>query len=101
MSDDINQEQITLLEKSYTIACPRDEVHELLDSASLLNQKMGEIREHDRVMSIEKVAVMAALNLAHELIKVQSEEQSVSSDVSERLLKLSERLSLEIEQFDN
>jgi cell division protein ZapA len=101
MSKEIRQEQIKLLGKEYTIVCPPDERHALLDSAALLNQKMQEIRNVDRVMSMEKIAVMAALNLAHELIVEQKQEKQVSASLTTRIEKLNEQLSRELGQFSD
>ncbi len=67
---------ITLLDKQYQIACPIEERDELLESARLLNQKMQEIRRTGSVIGLERVAIMSALNLAHELVRAQKNGQA-------------------------
>ena len=61
---------IKILEKEYNVACPLEEKASLLASAELLNGKMREIRDSGKVVGLDRVAVMAALNLANELLRV-------------------------------
>ncbi|MDH3841227.1 MAG: cell division protein ZapA [Chromatiales bacterium] len=68
MSSDVVRVTIRILEKEYQISCPADEKQALLDSADLLNSKMREIRDSGRIVGLDRIAVMAALNLAHEVI---------------------------------
>ncbi|RXM00278.1 cell division protein ZapA, partial [Citrobacter sp. AAK_AS5] len=60
---------IRILEREYQVACPPDERAALLDSAELLNARMREIRDGGRVVGLERIAVMAALNIANDLIR--------------------------------
>lgn len=96
MSESINQVQIQLLEKSYTIACPREERQTLLDSAQLLDEKMRETRDQGKVLGSERIAVMSALNLARELLLAQKK-----IDSGDEALELVKRLSNRIEQDSN
>jgi len=63
---------IRVLDKEYQVACPVDEEPALLESARLLNEKMHEIRNARKMVGADRVAVMAALNLAHDLLQLQS-----------------------------
>jgi cell division protein ZapA len=63
---------ITLLDKQYQVACDPAERDELMESARLLNQNMLKIRQSGAVIGLERIAVMSALNLAHELVKQQN-----------------------------
>lgn len=67
---------ITLLDKQYQIACPIEEREELLESARLLNQHMQEIRRTGAVIGLERIAIMAGLNVAHELVQAQKSDQA-------------------------
>jgi len=62
---------VRILEKEYHVACPANEKSALLASADLLNAKMREIRDAGKVVGLDRVAVMAALNLANELLETQ------------------------------
>jgi cell division protein ZapA len=67
---------ITLLDKQYQVACPTEEREELLESARLLNQRMFEIRRSGAVIGLERIAIMSALNIAHELVRTQKSGQA-------------------------
>lgn len=59
---------ITILDRELRVACPEDERAELLDAVAYLDKKMREIRDAGKVASVERIAIMAALNIAHELL---------------------------------
>jgi len=60
---------IRLLDKEYRIGCPSHERDALLAAAQYVNGKMREIRDRGRVLGTERVAILAALNIAHELLQ--------------------------------
>ncbi|GAB3098916.1 cell division protein ZapA [Lysobacter terrae] len=64
---------IRLLDREYTVGCEPDERDSLIAAAKLLDNKMREIRGNNRMAALDRVAVLAALNLAHELQLVRSE----------------------------
>lgn len=63
---------VTILGKEFMVACPEDERAALVAAASYLDKKMREIQASGKVMGSERTAVMAALNIAHELIELRS-----------------------------
>lgn len=71
MNDRTARVSIRILEKEYQVACPIEERTDLLDAAEHLNGKMREIRESGAVMGLDRIAVMAALNLSNELLKLK------------------------------
>jgi cell division protein ZapA len=83
---------VRILEKEYHVACPAEEKPDLLASAELLNRKMREIRDSGKVVGLDRVAVMAALNLANELLKTQGQDQELKEIVGLRIRTLRERL---------
>jgi cell division protein ZapA len=68
-----NKVTIKLLDKEYVIACPEGAEASLLSSADYLDQKMRDIRGNGKAVGLERVAVIAALNLAHELMKTRAD----------------------------
>ena len=84
--------KVHLLGKEYPIVCPHNEEHDLLIAARYLDNKMRQIRDSGRVFGAERIAVMAALNIAHELIQQQQENRLLSSGLSERLSTLNEKV---------
>ncbi len=63
--------EINLLGRTYRVACEDDERDALMQAVSYLDAKMNEIRRAGKVMGAERIAVMAALNVAHELLSVR------------------------------
>jgi cell division protein ZapA len=62
---------ISLLGRSYRVACSDEEREALLQSVAYLEGKMGEIKKAGKVAGTERIAVMAALNIAHELLSMR------------------------------
>ena len=63
--------EVNLLGRSYRVACGDEEREALMQAVSYLDAKMNEIRKAGKVMGAERIAVMAALNVAHELLSVR------------------------------
>lgn len=63
---------VTILGRSYKVTCADDEREDLLKAVQYLDHKMGEIRASGKVGSTERIAVMAALNIAHELLTARN-----------------------------
>jgi len=82
MSEEAARVTVRLLDKEYQVACPEDERAALLESAELLNRKMREIRDSGKLVGLDRIAVMAALNLSHEMIQ----ERGNMTHADERLL---------------
>ena len=62
---------VTIMGKSYKVSCADDEREELLQAVRYVDQKMSEIKDSGRVAQPERIAVMAALNIAHELLNTK------------------------------
>ncbi len=71
MSDAIKTLDIKLLDRELRVACPENERGELLDAVAFLDKKMREIRDAGKIASVERIALMAALNITHELLKTK------------------------------
>jgi cell division protein ZapA len=68
MADGPNTIEVSLLGRTYRVACEEGERESLLQAVAYLDSKMNEIRKAGKVMGAERIAVMAALNVAHELL---------------------------------
>ena len=89
---------VRIMEKEYLIACPYDERSALLDAAELLNGRMREIRDSGKVVGLDRIAVMAALNLAHEYLKGRDRESKLDNGVGHRVRALRERVEGALEK---
>jgi cell division protein ZapA len=68
MSADPKGLQITLMGRQYRVACAPDEKEGLLKAVDYLDRKMQEVRDNGKVIGHERIAIMAALNIAHEFL---------------------------------
>jgi cell division protein ZapA len=98
VSDNQARISVRILEKDYQIACPIDERSNLLDSAEFLNARMREIRDSGKVVGLDRIAVIAALNMANELIRLRKSDSNLESDIGGRLRILRERVESALEK---
>ena len=89
---------VRILEKEYQFACAVDERAALLDSAEYLNSEMKKIRDSGKVIGLDRIAVMAALNMANELLKGRARDTSTETDVVHRVRQLRERVEATLER---
>ena len=92
MSEPYAQVSVRILDKEYQVSCPVSERTDLLDSAEILNAKMREIRDSGRVVGLDRIAVMAALNMANDLLHAQAKDRLLEGDLSTRLKIISDRV---------
>ena len=71
---DISTVTVNILDKEYQVACPPEQEAELVVSASYLDKQMRSIRESGKVIGLERIAVMAALNISHELLQASEHD---------------------------
>ena len=71
MSADSKGLQISVMGREFRVACPENEQKGLLEAVDYLNKKMDEIRDNGKVVGLERIAIMAALNIAHELLSTK------------------------------
>ena len=99
MSEDrITRVSVRLLDREYQVACPAEERSDLLDSAEYLDAKMREVRDTGKVVGLDRIAVISALNLANELIKLRRNGSSVDAELGTKLQKLRERVESALEK---
>jgi cell division protein ZapA len=92
MSDSPRVVSIKILDKEYQIGCPPEERPALMDSAALLNSRMREIRDGGRVVGLERIAVMAALNIANELLKSRDRGEVLEGKAKAKVKAMRERV---------
>jgi cell division protein ZapA len=92
MSNPAEPIAVQILDREYQFSCTADERKALLDAAHHLNERMREIRSNGRLMALERIAVMAALNLSDELLKMQKQEESRKERVDSRIRMLADEI---------
>jgi cell division protein ZapA len=76
---------IKILDRELRIACPEDERGELLDAVAYLDKKMRDIRDAGKIASVERIALMAALNITHELLTTKVGKGIDLADLKRRM----------------
>ena len=88
-----NTVSVDILDKEYQVACPPDEEAALNQAARYLDQHMRDIRSTGKVIGLERVAIMAALNISHELLALKTGDNPVeTNEEQERLSALNSQL---------
>ena len=90
---------IRILDKEYQVSCPPEERDALLLSARALDERMRSIRNSGGVIGLERIAVMAALNLTYDLSKLEPQPASHSLS-AEAFQRLDRKLSSALESFE-
>lgn len=80
MPNDTNYLDIALLGKEYRVACPAEEREALLAAVAYVDAKMHDIAEKTRSNISERIAVMAALNIAHEFLSLSAPSQEIGDN---------------------
>jgi len=93
MSDENLAVTIHILDKEFRIACPEEEHDALLASAHFLDSKMKEIRDGG-VVGQDRIAIMAALNLTHELLSQKSHREKYVKSMGNRIQSLQEKIEV-------
>lgn len=92
---------VKILDKEYQVACPREERAALQESAELLDERMRSIKRSGSVIGLERIAVMAALNLSHELLQSRREPQQAPLDLDvEELQRLHDKIDRSLARFE-
>tara|TARA_B100000767_G_C19589363_1_gene460749 strand:- start:116 stop:421 length:306 start_codon:yes stop_codon:yes gene_type:complete len=84
---------VNILGKEYQISCPDEEKPALIASAQLLHDGMEKIRGTGKVVGLDRIAVMAALNIAHELISLQGHQENGDPETTSKLLQMKEKVT--------
>ena len=78
---------ITILDKRYEVSCKADEREELMASAEIVDARMREIHASGNVVGLERVAVMAALNIAHDYVRSTTASASKAAELTQRVVR--------------
>ena len=98
MKSDAKPMRVHILDKEYLVACPDDEREALFASAQFLTEKMKEIRDSGKIVGADRIAVMAALNMAHELLEQRNSKDDFQHTISKRIRALQDKIDLALNQ---
>ena len=89
---------VNILGKEYQVSCPDDEVDALTSAARFLDDQMNEIRGSGKVVGLDRIAVMAALNITHELLNGKSARAATDDAINDRISSLTEKVTTALAQ---
>ncbi len=88
---------LRLIDREFLIACAPEEREGLVEAASLLDRKMRELRANARAPSFERLAVLAAVSMTHELLALRKQQGGHDQQTAQRLATLRQRLEIAME----
>ena len=83
---------VKILDKDYLISCTDEEREQLHTAVTYLNMKMKEVKDSGKIVGSERIAVMTALNIAHELLAHQQEKDHYTNSVGSALRRLQDKI---------
>jgi cell division protein ZapA len=100
----MKQIDVRILDRDYRLAVPAEGEDRLLDAVRVVDEKMRSIRDAGRVAGLDRIAVMAALQLAHDLLgsRAATEAEAVpAADTARRIRTMTEALDAELRRQDS
>ena len=101
MSDEVKPITVTIFDKDYVVGCKEDEREALFASVQFLNRKMIEQRDNGKVIGSERIAVMAALNIAHEYLEFRRNNESLASDIGAGIARMQSKIADALQRGEN
>ncbi len=92
MTIEIKGTTVEVLGKQFQVKCSEDEIESLQKAAAFLEQQMQEIRATTHLLSIDRIAVIAALNIAHQFLNIENDKLAAAQKVNDRLRALQNKM---------
>ena len=83
---------VIILDKKYQFACDPEQRNDLVEAARYLDECMGDIRESGRLMSLERIALQAALNFSADILKLRRSETQREDQIDKRIRNLADQV---------
>lgn len=84
---------VVILDKEYRVACEEHTKDELLASAQYLDDKMKSLRDDIGIVGLDRLAIIAALNIANEMLQSKNQADDISRDVRQRIGALGKKIT--------
>jgi len=88
MSDQFHTITVKLLDRDYKVKCPPERITDLQESAAYLDTKMKEVANNSKILSLDRIAAIAALNITHELNTEKRQKDQYIDTISKRISTL-------------
>ncbi len=92
MSNPPEPVSVIILDKKYQFACDPEQRNDLIEAARQLDESMSEIKDTGRLMSLERIALQAALNFSAELMQLKANENYRQEKIDSKIRKLADQI---------
>ncbi len=92
MNEEMVNMEVEIMGKTYQIKCPEAEAHSLKNSAQYLEEKMRDMRDNGNVLSIDRLAVITALNVVHQLLTLEHQKLVQGQSLKQRISHIQSRI---------
>lgn len=92
MNEKIISTSIELLGKIYPIRCLESEIPGLQQAAAYLNQQMQDVQNSGKVINLERIAIISALNIAHQFLQFDQQKNSLMTTINKKIGQMQDRL---------
>jgi cell division protein ZapA len=82
---------VSIMGRDFTVSCTEEERPGLINAVNFLDKKMRDIRDSGKVVGVERIAIMTALNLAYELLSSKSGDVDVG-DIKRRIVSMQDQI---------
>lgn len=82
---------VNIMGREFTVSCTDEERPGLINAVNFLDKKMRDIRDGGKIIGVERIAIMAALNLAHELLNTKTGSVDVG-DIKRRISQMQDQI---------
>ncbi len=89
---------VTIMGKEYRVSCSENEKDDLLESARYLDEKMRSLKSEAGMVGSDRLAIIAALNITHEMLRSQGTIEHLNNEVKDRLAALGKRIENSLER---
>ncbi len=90
---------VKIIDKEYQVACPPEQERALIEAARHLDKQMRQVRDGGKVIGLERIAVMVALNTTYELLGKCEQSEGVGQAVLEQVRRLNDRIDDALQRF--
>ncbi len=92
MSDPAEPVSVIILDKKYQFACSPEERNDLVEAARQLDESMSEIKDSGRLMSLERIALQAALNFSAQILELKRHEEQRQEKFDSKIRTLADKI---------
>lgn len=88
MNSEVKGIDVNIMGREFRVACRDGEQQELLSAVDYLDKKMKEIRDQGKVVGLDRIAIMAGLNIAHEFLSMRTAGNFDTTELKRRITKM-------------